>query len=73
MIGRQKCAKSLAMQMAALKCRAAFNKRNMAVANAFMGRQAIQYGERERPEHRSIGLLIKAQVADAPRTVPETT
>src|SRR5262245_2113702 len=40
-------------------------------ANAFTGRQAVRYGERQRPEHRSKGLLIKAQVADAPRTVPE--
>lgn len=28
-------------------------------------------GERQRPEHRSEGLLIKAQVAYAPRTVPQ--
>src|SRR5262245_66502613 len=41
------------------------------IANAFTGRQAIRYGERQRPEHRSISLLIDAQVADAPRTVPE--
>src|SRR5262249_6613893 len=34
------------------------------------GRQAVQYGERERPEPRSIDLLIEAQVAHAPRTVP---
>ncbi len=33
--------------------------------------KAVQYGERERPEHLSIGLLIDAQVAHAPRTVPE--
>src|SRR5262245_28251015 len=33
-------------------------------------RQAVRYGERQRPEHRSRGLLIDAQVADAPRTVP---
>ena len=32
---------------------------------------AVRYGERQRPEHRSGGLLINAQVADAPRTVPE--
>jgi hypothetical protein len=31
----------------------------------------LMYGERERPERRSIGLLISAQVAHAPRTVPE--
>src|SRR5262249_61582502 len=37
-------------------------------ANACTGRQAVRYGERQRPEHRSKGLLIKAQVADAPRT-----
>jgi RHS repeat-associated protein len=30
----------------------------------------VRYGERQRPEHLSIGLLIDAQVADAPRTVP---
>ena len=41
------------------------------IANAYAGRQAVQYGERERPEHLSIGLLIDAQVAHAPRTVPE--
>jgi hypothetical protein len=29
----------------------------------------LQYGERKRPEHRSKGLLIEAQVAYAPRTV----
>src|SRR6266540_4307672 len=40
-------------------------------ANARTGRQAVRYGERQRPEHRSGGLLIDAQVADAPRTVPE--
>src|SRR6266498_4489341 len=34
------------------------------------GRRAVQYGERERPEHKSIGLSIYAQVAHAPRTVP---
>src|SRR5262249_36509355 len=32
-------------------------------------RRAIQYGERQRPELRSKGLLIEAQVADAPRIV----
>jgi hypothetical protein len=31
------------------------------------------YGERKRPEHRSKGLLIKAQVAYAPRTAPQIT
>src|SRR5262245_9320418 len=36
-------------------------------------RQALRYGERQRPEHRSEGLLIDAQVADAPRTVTEIT
>jgi hypothetical protein len=35
-----------------------------------VARPPVQYGERQRPEHRSCGLLIKAQVADAPRTVP---
>src|SRR4030095_1854331 len=35
-----------------------------------VARPPVQYGERERPEHRSIGLLIDAQVAHAPRTVP---
>jgi len=30
----------------------------------------VQYGERKRPGHRSTGLLIYAQVAYAPRTVP---
>ena len=34
------------------------------------GRQAIRYGERKRPEARSMGALIYAQVAYAPRTVP---
>ncbi len=34
------------------------------------GRQAVQYGERKRPGLRSIGQLIEAQVAYAPRTVP---
>jgi SpoIID/LytB domain protein len=33
-------------------------------------RQAVQYGERERPRARSIGLLIEPWVAHAPRTVP---
>ena len=28
-------------------------------------------GSAERPEHRSRSLMTKAQVADAPRTVPE--
>jgi len=28
----------------------------------------VQYGERKRPEPRSIGLLIEVQVAYAPRT-----
>src|SRR5215475_6600919 len=42
-------------------------------ANAFTGRQAVRYGERQRPEHRSKGILIIAQVADAPRTVPKIT
>jgi len=32
--------------------------------------RAVRYGERQRPEHRSVGLLTDAQVADAPRTVP---
>ena len=41
------------------------------IANACTGRRALRYGERERPEHRSKGLLINAQVAHAPRTVPE--
>jgi hypothetical protein len=41
------------------------------VANAYTGRQAIQYGERERPETRAISLLIDAQVAHAPRTAQE--
>src|SRR6266511_1741903 len=35
-----------------------------------VARPSVQYGERERPEHLSIGLLIKTQVAHAPRTVP---
>jgi hypothetical protein len=35
-----------------------------------VARPLVQYGERERPERRSIGLLICAQVAHAPRTVP---
>ncbi len=35
-----------------------------------VARPPVQYGERERPEHLSIGLLIDAQVAHAPRTVP---
>src|SRR5262245_29163000 len=35
-----------------------------------VARPPVQYGERERPERRSIGLLIGAQVAHAPRTVP---
>ncbi|HEV2668261.1 MAG TPA: hypothetical protein VG324_25315, partial [Blastocatellia bacterium] len=34
------------------------------------GRQAVWYGERKRPEHRSMGSMIYAQVAYAPRTVP---
>src|SRR5262245_21145609 len=34
-------------------------------ANACTWRQAVQYGERQRPEHRSRHLLIDAQVADA--------
>ncbi len=42
-------------------------------ANAHTGRQAVRYGERQRPEHRSKALLINPQVADAPRTVPEIT
>src|SRR6266545_3209539 len=37
---------------------------------ATLGHAAVRYGERQRPEHRSIGLLIDAQVADAPRTEP---
>src|SRR6266511_2341984 len=37
-----------------------------------VARPPVQYGERERPEHLSIGLLIDAQVAHAPRTVPPT-
>ena len=40
-------------------------------ANACTGPQTVQYGERERPEPRSIGLLIEVRVAHAPRTVPE--
>src|SRR5262245_12135674 len=35
-----------------------------------VARSLAQYGERERTGARSIGLLIKAQVADAPRTAP---
>src|SRR5262245_1730532 len=35
-------------------------------------RQAVQYGERKRPGHESKVLLIYAQVAYAPRTVPLT-
>jgi hypothetical protein len=35
-----------------------------------VARCLVQYGERQRPEHKSIGLLIYAQIADAPRTVP---
>jgi hypothetical protein len=35
-----------------------------------VARSPVRYGERERPGARSIGLLINAQVADAPRTVP---
>src|SRR5262249_9337497 len=35
-----------------------------------VARSSVQYGERERPERKSIGLLIDAQVAHAPRTVP---
>ncbi|HEU0179101.1 MAG TPA: hypothetical protein VFV58_32955 [Blastocatellia bacterium] len=33
-------------------------------------KQAVQYGERQRPEHWPRGLWTNAQVADAPRTVP---
>jgi len=33
-------------------------------------RQAVQYGERERPGAQSTGLLIEPRVAHAPRTVP---
>jgi len=40
-------------------------------ANACTRQQAVRYGERQRPEHRSVGLLIDAQVADAPRTASE--
>src|SRR5262245_36948810 len=45
----------------------------MAVCKCVYGKVArslIRYGERQRPEHRSGGFLIDAQVADAPRTVP---
>ena len=35
-----------------------------------VARSPVRYGERQRPEHRSGDLLIDAQVADAPRTVP---
>src|SRR5262245_48706538 len=35
-----------------------------------VGGPSIRYGERERPELWSVGLLTGAQVAHAPRTVP---
>jgi len=35
-----------------------------------MARFPVRYGERERPEHQSGGLLIEPRVAHAPRTVP---
>src|SRR5262249_28487393 len=40
-------------------------------AYACTERQAIRYGERKRPKHRSNSPLIKAQVAYAPCTVSE--
>src|SRR5262245_20126237 len=42
-------------------------------AKACTGRQAARYGERERPEYRSIALLIYPQVAHAPRTVCDSS
>ena len=44
-------------------------KRIPPFARFFVRLSQIQYVERQRPEHRSEGLLIDAQVADAPRTV----
>src|SRR6266545_823739 len=40
------------------------------VCKCVHGTAAVRYGERQRPEHRSCGHMIDAQVADAPRTVP---
>src|SRR5262249_24334266 len=48
---------------------------NRAIYHCMYGKVArllVQYGERERPERRSLGLLTYAQVAHAPRTVPLT-
>ncbi len=41
------------------------------VCKCVHGTAAVRYGERQRPEHRSCGHMIDAQVADAPRTVPK--
>src|SRR6266508_247938 len=40
-------------------------------AHWFAQRQTLRYGERQRPGHRLCDHIIDAQVADAPRTVPE--
>jgi hypothetical protein len=42
------------------------------LTNASTGRQMVRYGERKRPEHRSVSRPIYAQVAYAPRTVSRT-
>src|SRR6266540_1456262 len=46
------------------------NRRKSVRNLVYRDRRTVQYGERQRPELRSRGLLIEARVADAPRTVP---